>query len=98
MILVTGSVRALPDTFDEVLRLSRAHVARSRGEAGCLSHAVHIDSEDPARLVFVERWSDIAALRAHFVTPESRAFARALAELAAEAPELHVYEATEVVS
>ena len=96
MILVTGSVRARPESFDEILRLSREHVVRSRAEPGCLSHAVHVDCEEPLRLVFVERWADIDALRAHFVIPESRAFGKALAGLAAEAPDLHLYEATEV--
>lgn len=96
MIVVTGSVRARPETFDEVLRLSREHVARSRTEPGCLAHAVHVDCEDALRLVFVERWADIAALYAHFAVPESRAFGKALAGLAAAVPDLQVYEATEV--
>ena len=96
MILVTGSVRARPETFDEVLRRSQEHVARSRTEPGCLAHAVHVDCDDPHRLVFVERWSDMDALRAHFVIPESRAFGKALAELAGEAPDLQLYDATEV--
>lgn len=96
MIVVTGSVRARPETFDEVLRLSREHVARSRAEPGCISHAVHIDCDDAYRLVFVERWADMDALRAHFVVPESRRFGKALAGLAAEAPDLQLYDATEV--
>ncbi|WP_326523940.1 putative quinol monooxygenase [Sphingomonas sp.] len=96
MILVTGSVRARPDSLDEVLRLSQEHVARSRMEPGCISHAVHVDCEDPLRLVFVECWTDMAALRAHFVVPESRAFGKALATLAASPPDLQLYEASEV--
>jgi len=49
MILVTGSVTARQDTFDEVRRLSLEHVQRSRKEPGCISHAVHIDCENPLR-------------------------------------------------
>ncbi|WP_245302262.1 antibiotic biosynthesis monooxygenase [Bradyrhizobium sp. LTSP885] len=52
MIVVTGSVTARPDSFDEVRRLSLEHVHRSRAEPGCISHAVHIDCENPLRLVF----------------------------------------------
>lgn len=95
MILVTGSVRARPDTFDEILRLSQEHVARSRSEPGCLAHAVHVDCEDGLRLVFVERWADMAALHAHFAVPESRDFGRRLASLAAETPDLQIYDAVE---
>ena len=61
MIVVTGSVVARQDTFDEVRRLSLEHVHRSRGERGCISHAVHVDCENALRLVFIERWSDGAA-------------------------------------
>lgn len=96
MILVTGSVRSRPETFDEVLRLSREHVARSRGEPGCLSHAVHVDSEDALRLVFVERWADLETVKAHISLPDSRAFGQALARLAAEAPDLQLYDAVEI--
>jgi len=94
MILVTGSVVARDDTFEQVLALSREHVARSRAEPGCLAHAVHRDVERPNRLVFVEQWSDPPALQAHFKVPASRAFGKALAELAAEPPTLEVYDAT----
>ncbi len=96
MIIVTGSVVASPDQLDEVLRLSLEHVRRSRLEPGCISHDVHHHAENPNRLVFVERWADRAALDAHFVVPESRAFARALRSLAAEPTTIEIYEATPV--
>jgi hypothetical protein len=51
MILVTGSVMARRETFDEVRRLSLEHVHRSRAEPGCMSHAVHVDCDNPLRLV-----------------------------------------------
>ncbi len=66
MIVVTGSVVARQDSFDEVRRLSLEHVHRSRNEPGCISHAVHVDCENPLRLVFIEQWADRAALLAHF--------------------------------
>jgi quinol monooxygenase YgiN len=94
MILVTGSVTARNDSFDEVRRLSLEHVRRSRLEPGCLSHAVHIDCEDPLRLVFVEQWADPAALAAHFAVPASRDFVRALKSLAAGASTLEIFDAT----
>jgi quinol monooxygenase YgiN len=66
MILVTGSVTARDDSFDEVRRLRLEHVCRSRAEPGCLSHAVHVDCENPLRLVFVEQWADRASLATAF--------------------------------
>jgi quinol monooxygenase YgiN len=93
VILVTGSVQARPETLDEALRLSLEHVHRSRLEPGCRFHSVHRDVEDPNRLVFVEHWVDRDALITHFRVPASRAFAKALAELASEPPTIEIYAA-----
>ena len=96
MILVTGSVTAREENFNEVLRLSLQHVHRSRTEPGCISHAVHVDCEDPLRLVFIEQWADRAALLAHFAVPASRNFVRALQPLAAAATTIQLYDATQL--
>lgn len=96
MILVIGSVTVRDKGFDQALALSQEHVARSRAEPGCLAHAVHIDAENPLRLVFVEQWSDPAALAQHFKVPASRAFAKALSGLAVEPPAMAVYEAAQL--
>jgi quinol monooxygenase YgiN len=98
MILVTGSVTAREDSFDEIRRLSLEHVHRSRAEPGCISHAVHIDCENPLRLVFVERWADRAALSAHFAVPASRHFVRTLHLLAEATTTIEIYDATPLVN
>jgi quinol monooxygenase YgiN len=96
MIVVTGSVTAKPDTFDEVRRLSLEHVHRSRTEPGCISHAVHVDCENPLRLVFFEQWADRAALLTHFAVPASRDFVRSLQSLAAAATTIEIYDAAKL--
>ena len=93
MIVVTGSVTARDDCFAEVRKLSLEHVHRSRQEPGCISHAVHVDCENPLRLVFVEQWESASALQAHFAVPASRDFARNLRPLA-EKVTLEVYDAS----
>jgi quinol monooxygenase YgiN len=96
MIVVTGSVTAREETFNEVCQLSLEHVHRSRSEPGCISHAVHVDCEDPFRLVFIEQWVDRAALLAHFAVAASRDFVRALQPLAAAATTIQLYDATQL--
>ncbi len=96
MILVLGHVTARAEHFDEVLRLSQQHVERSRAEPGCIAHAVHRDTENPLRLVFVEKWADMAALQVHFRVPASREFGKALAAMATELPGLEIFDATDV--
>lgn len=93
MIIVTGSIVVRADARDEALRLSLEHVHRSRGEPGCISHAVHVDAENSLRLFFFERWQDKAALDTHFKVPASGQFVRALEALLQEPPEMHIYEA-----
>ena len=78
------------------LQQCEEHVARSRAEPGCITHAVYLDPEDPRRLVFVEQWVDQAALARHFAVPASRDFVRSLGALAAEPPSMSIFEAERV--
>lgn len=96
MILVIGSVVVREGQLDEALALSQEHVRRSRTEPGCISHDVHADTEDPRRLVFVERWTDHPALLAHFAVPESSTFVHAVSALAEQPPSIEIFEAREV--
>ena len=96
MVLVIGSVTLRAGTVDEALDVSLEHVRRSRGEPGCLSHAVHRDAENPQRLVFIEEWADMAALQQHFQVPASRAFVAALSALAAEPPQMTIHDARRI--
>ncbi|MGJ3649469.1 putative quinol monooxygenase [Sphingomonas sp. GlSt437] len=95
MIIVIGSVTARPDSFDALLQASLDHVHRSRGEPGCISHAVHIDAENPMRLFFFERWTDMAALHTHFAVPGSIEFIGKVRALAAASESVTLYEADE---
>jgi len=94
MIVVIGDVHIGDGSLDAAIALSRAHVERSRREAGCISHDVHHHVDDDHRLVFVERWADRAAIDAHFGLPESVAFARELTALATARPRIEVHEVT----
>jgi len=55
---------------------------------------VHVDCENPLRLVFIKQCADRAALSAHFAVPASRDFVRVLQPLAAAATTIEIYEAT----
>jgi quinol monooxygenase YgiN len=94
MIIVTGSAQVRPGRLADALALSLEHVHRSRTEPGCLRHAVHQDVEDPDRVVFVEHWADLDALRTHFRVPASGEFVTALTALTDGHPTLEIYDAT----
>lgn len=96
MIIVTGSITAKEETFDELLALSLKHVHRSRTEAGCISHNVHQDAENTLRLVFLEEWADLNSLLAHFAVPESREFVKTATRLASETPQMNIFTAEKI--
>ena len=96
MIVVLGSAVIRDGEIERALAISSEHVHRSRSEPGCIAHGVHRDAERPNRLVFVEKWADREALQRHFAVPESRAFVKALTELAAEPPAIEIYDAASV--
>ena len=98
MIIITGSAVIHPEHFAEALALGVEHSARSRGEPGCIAHNCHTDAEDASRIVFVEQWTDMAAVKAHFALPASGEFVRNLGAMAVGKPELKIFEATELPS
>lgn len=97
MIIITGSATIRPEHFDEALALGIEHSTRSRAEPGCLAHNCHVDAESQHRIVFVEEWADLDAVKTHFAVPESGAFVRRLTGWAATAPVMRIFSA-ELVS
>jgi len=91
MIIVTAAIHATEKDFGPLLAASLEHCRRSRTEPGCIAHNVHVDCEDPCRLVFLEYWEDEDALRKHFAVPESRAFAAYVRKHATEPPEMAIH-------
>ena len=96
MILITGSILARPETFDAIREAGIEHSRRSRAEPGCISHNIHVDCENPLRLVFVERWKDRTAVAMHFKVKASVDFVTSARKLAAAAPEIEILDTSPV--
>ncbi len=96
MIIVLGSVMVKDGRIDEALKISQQHVNRSRNEPGCIAHGVHLDFENPQRLVFVEKWSDQVSLSQHFKEPTSIAFVKEIKEIVTHSPEITIYDAIQL--
>jgi quinol monooxygenase YgiN len=91
MILVTGEILADPASTHLLVEAGLAHSRRSRTEPGCLAHHLHVDVEDPHRFVFVERWTDRAALDEHFRQPGSIEFVTQLRAYANGRPRMEIF-------
>lgn len=98
MILITGHVVLTPEHRERMIALGAGHSARSRGEAGCLAHHCHVDVENDLRLVFVEEWEGIDAVRAHFALPASAAFVAEMRALSPAPPVIRIHAAEDVTA
>ena len=96
MIIVLGSVIVKDGRIDEALEISQRHVNRSRNEPGCIAHDVHLDLDNPQRLVFVEKWSDQTSLSKHFKEPTSITFVKEIKKIVIHSPEMTIYDATQI--
>lgn len=84
MIHVVAVVTAKPGQRDRILEAFKANVAAVRAERGCIEYEATIDAPDagPAQAPFgadtfvvVEKWADMAALKAHAAAPHMAAYA-----------------------
>jgi|CXWL01.1.fsa_nt_gi quinol monooxygenase YgiN len=91
MIIVEGWVRLAPGALEQFLPAATAMIAASRAEPGCLDYAYGRDLLDPDIVRIAERWTDEAAMAAHFETPHLIAFRQTLAALDIKAGAVHVY-------
>lgn len=98
MIIITGHVIMTPEHRERMIALGAEHSARSRGEPGCLAHNCHVDTEDEMRLVFVEEWESVDAVRTHFAVPESGAFVLQMRALSPEPPVIRICSAEDITA
>jgi quinol monooxygenase YgiN len=74
MIVVTGRIEVPEEHRDRFVDVATTMCSASREEDGCSGYRVYADLEQPGRYVFVEEWTDDAALQRHFGEPHTRAF------------------------
>ncbi len=86
MIIITGSASIRSEHCAKALALAEEHSVRPRAEPGCIAHNCHVDAEDANRIVFVEEWVDIAAVKAHFAVPATGKFLQRVEAVAVVAP------------
>ncbi|MEM9937367.1 MAG: putative quinol monooxygenase [Pseudomonadota bacterium] len=93
MIVVEGSARIPSGAWDKALKAMEKMIIASRAETGCIEYAYSRDALDPDLLRIIERWDDLAALKAHFAEPHMADFRQALAEIGPQGLEVRMYEA-----
>jgi quinol monooxygenase YgiN len=64
-IVVVGAFTARPGQEDAAKQAFEGLVSPTHQESGCILYALHQGAENPARLVFIERWASQEELDAH---------------------------------
>lgn len=54
-----------PEKIDLIVPLYRELIEKTRKEPHCVSYELFINQKDPGHFIFIEKWSDRAALEAH---------------------------------
>jgi quinol monooxygenase YgiN len=91
VLIVIATLPGKPDKRAEIAAMLTKAAAASRGDAGCISYAFHVDLEDADRYVSVEVWQDQAALDAHFAAPHLAELMAAAADLFAGPPVIETH-------
>lgn len=83
MIHVIATIELAPGTRDAFLTEFRKLIPDVKAEAGCISYGPAIDAETDIaaqarigadKVVIVEQWESVAALKAHSVAPHMKAY------------------------
>ena len=92
MIHVIAIITAQPGKREAIMEAARANIPAVKAEDGCIEYAPTVDAEGlgnfqtkfgPDTFVFVEKWRDAAALKAHAASPHMAAYAAKVKDLLA---------------
>ena len=84
MIHVIAIITVKPGTREQLLAAMRANVPLVRAEQGCIEYGPAVDADTGLPIqaplgadtvVVIEKWDDVAALRAHGAAPHMAAYA-----------------------
>ena len=90
MIHVIAVITAKPGQRENILAAARANVPAVKAEDGCIEYSLTLDAEGlgnfqtkfgPDTFVFIEKWRDAAALKAHAGAPHMAAYAAKVKDL-----------------
>jgi len=92
MIHVVAIITAKPGQRESVLQTARANIPAVRAEDGCIEYSLATDAEGmgsfqtkfgPDTFVFVEKWRDPQALKAHAAAPHMAAYSAKVKDMIA---------------
>lgn len=95
MIIIMGTFRVAEEHIAALLPLARKVAEATRAEQGCIQYSYAQDIADLALFHVAERWTDRAALAAHFKSPHMAEWVAARAGLGFHDRTIRLYESDE---
>jgi quinol monooxygenase YgiN len=96
MIVITALIDTQPDTVARLKDAVAALEAATRTEAGCIDYAFATEINAPNRVRVVERWRDVAALKAHLQSPHVATFNAAMRTNPPQHVDMKMFDAREL--
>ncbi len=91
-LTVVAQIKAKPGKEAEVRRELLSLVAPSRKDAGCLNYDLHQALDNPTLFLFHENWTSKAHLDQHLQKPDLQAALARVGPMAAEPPQVTLWE------
>jgi quinol monooxygenase YgiN len=95
MIIVHAKQSVIPEKKAELIKLAKGLMAATQKEEGCVSYVLYDNPNDPGSCMFVEEWTDIAALKRHLTTPHIAEWRQQSAPLLSAKTVIKIYEGAE---
>lgn len=92
MIHVIAIITAKPGQREKIMEAARANIPAVLAEDGCIEYGCAVDAEGlggfqtkfgPDTFVFIEKWRDAQALKAHAAAPHMAAYAGKVKDMVA---------------
>ena len=80
MILVLANITATAATIDAIKPAVAEMEQASQAEKGCISYRFTQELSRPDRMIVVEQWASVDALKEHFAAPHMATFSAALGQ------------------
>lgn len=81
MLIIAATADIHPDDLDAAVAAGAAMVAATRREPGCIDYAFSFELGAPGKFRIFEQWTDMEALKGHFMSAHMAAFQQKLAGL-----------------
>ncbi len=91
MIVVVAKSILKEGKAEEFKNLTKELIEETRKENGCIEYNLYEDMENVNLLTFVEKWEDMACLKAHFEAPHFKKIIPQLGDLR-DGSELNIYK------